>query len=120
MKYLLSILSFLALVAVVQAQTPTPTPPPHKPFTLDWSDNPPAENVQFYNVYKKVASLYVYQASVFVPAPSEWTIPANTPTGTIFAVTADNGNLESARSSDGVVPIGPTIPVGVKIIISFP
>lgn len=120
-----SIIAFLILscAVTVAAQTPTPTPsptpPPHKPMTLDWDDNPATDNVKWYNVYKKVVSLYVYQATVYVPSPSEWSIPLNTPVGTIFAVTADNGAQESTRSNDATVPIGPATPVGVKVIINF-
>jgi len=112
---------FLLLFATsALAQTPTPTPPPLKPFTLDWSDPLPAEGVQFWNVYKKVASLYVYQATVYVPAPSQWTIPLNTARNTIFAVTASDGNLESDRSTDATVPLGPNTPLNVKVTITFP
>ena len=123
MKRLILIFAlFIGCVWGVGAQTPTPTPtpPPHKPFILDWDDNPAGEGVKWYNVYKHSLGIYIYQATVYVPAPSQWTIPLTTPRNTVFAVTADDGNLESGFSLDATVPLGPTTPISVKVTITFP
>lgn len=92
----------------------TPTPPPLKPFTLSWSA--PPQSVLYYNVYQKTATgLYNYTATVYTPAPTAWSIPLGTSTGTTYAVTASDGSIESERSNDAAVPAGPGAPGDTKI-----
>jgi hypothetical protein len=86
---------------------------------MSWTDPNPAGKVKFFNIYKKIVTLYVYQATVLVPN-LDWIVPLNTLSGTSFAVTADDGALESSRSVDGVVPAGPIAPSNVVITVAFP
>ena len=106
-----------SLILAFGAIAQTPTPPPLKPFTLFWDASPPAQNVLYYNVYRRPlgTTTYAYVASVYVPAPATYPLPPNETAGTIYAVSASNGAQESVRSSDAVVPPAPTAPGGIKI-----
>ena len=95
---------------------PTPTPPPLKPLHLTWDANPASQDVLYYNIYiQTAATTYSYVASVYVPAPLDYTLPVGAAPGTLYTVTASNGSLESDYATPVAVPAKPATVGNLKI-----